>query len=110
MSEEGGKVRNRTMQVDVDELYAALEERGLAVPDSAAERATAPPPLPPGGSVAPEAPAAESGGRGKLYLIALLVAVVSAVLAWTLVSVVFGEEAPADEQGGGIQIGEIEVE
>lgn len=111
----GPKPRHQTMQVDVDELYAALEEKGIKPPPG-----SKPPPLLPGSSpstapaevvVPPSAPVPEeSGDTGpKQYALIGLVAVLAALAAWGLSQVVFDDPAPVEEPAGTMELGPIEL-
>ncbi len=111
LKEEGDKPkRHATMQVDLDDLYAALEAQGGA-----------PPPLPPPSSppkdiAAPTAPSAvsqaptEPGRKNKVLLGSLIAIVVAAAAAYLLSELLMPTPAAApDDAGGTMEVGPIEL-
>lgn len=98
------------MQVDVDELYATLEGRGVKppplLPGSSPSTAPAPVVVPPAAGI-PEEP---SRGFGtKEYVLIVVIAIVAAAAAWGLSQVVFSEPEPEPEPAGTMELGPIEI-
>ena len=97
------------MQVDIEELYAALEEKGVAPPMLPGSPSTAPSEvvMPPTSAVPQQEPARAYGA--KEYMLIALVALVAAAAAWGLSQVVFGEPDPAPDPAGTMELGPIEL-
>lgn len=106
----GGKPRHQTMQVDIDELYASLEERGIAppplLPGSSPSTAPAEVVMPPPAAL-PAEPARTYGA--KEYTLILLVVLIAAASAWGLSQVVFSDPEPEPEPAGTMELGPIEL-
>ena len=96
------------MQVDVEELYAALEAQGSKPPPlrpgSSPSTAPAPVVIPAAAGIPEEA---SSGLGPKHYVLIALIAVAASVAAWGLSQVVFSDPEPEPE--GTMELGPIEL-